>query len=77
MLVKPFDITKPYLPVVHSHADDTQLYLAFKPGSLTDQEVAVKALGDCVHAVRNWMLNDKLMINDPKTEFLVIGTKQN
>ena len=75
-LRKLFDIIEPYLPEVHSYADDTQMYLAFKPVTITDQVTAVNALGDCLHAVRNWMLNDKLMINDTKTEFLVIGTKQ-
>ena len=26
--------------------------------------------------IRNWMTNDKLLLNDDKTEFLMIGTKQ-
>ena len=26
--------------------------------------------------VRSWMINDKLMLNDDKTEFLVIGTSK-
>ena len=30
----------------------------------------------CVEVLRNWMIKDKLMINDDKTEFLLIGTRQ-
>ena len=28
---------------------------------------------NCIADVRSWMINDKLMLNDDKTEFLVIG----
>ena len=31
---------------------------------------------NCISDIRAWMLHDKLMINDNKTEFLIIGTKQ-
>lgn len=27
-----------------------------------------------IAAVRSWMINDKLMLNDDETEFMVIGT---
>ena len=29
----------------------------------------------CLCDIRSWMINDKLMINDSKTEFMLIGTK--
>ena len=29
----------------------------------------------CLCDIRNWMINDKLMINDSKTEFMFIGRK--
>ncbi len=51
-------------------------YLSFKPDKNADQVTAISALQDCVAAVRRWMLSDKLMINDKKTEFLMTGTKQ-
>ena len=31
---------------------------------------------NCIADVRSWMINDKLMLNDDKTEFLVIGTSK-
>ena len=30
----------------------------------------------CIADVRSWMINDKLMLSDGKTEFLVIGTSK-
>jgi hypothetical protein len=36
-------------------ADDTQLYLSFKPQNLLHQESAVKAMEDCIDELRNCM----------------------
>ena len=59
-----------------TYADDTQLYLSFKPNSDVDQHDAITAMEQCVKAIRNWMLAEKLSLNDDKTEFLIIGTRQ-
>ena len=57
------------------YADDTQLYLSFKP-SLQNQEKAVEAMENCIRDLRAWMLTNKLKINDSKTEFMVIGSQR-
>ena len=57
-------------------ADDTQLYLSFKPLGNTAQADAIQAMEKCIDAVRKWMIQDRLMINDDKTEFLLVGTRQ-
>jgi len=33
-------------------------------------------VGRCIEDIREWMLNDKLKLNDDKTEFIIIGTSQ-
>ena len=33
-------------------------------------------MNKCIDDIRNWMIKDRLMINDDKTEFLFIGTRQ-
>ena len=68
---KLFSIVKSHLPSVHSYADDTQLYLSFRPSESTCEAEALDAMEKCIADVRSWMINDKLMLNDDKTEFLV------
>ena len=69
---KLFEVVKRHLPSVHAYADDTQLYLAFKPGCASSTEDAVAAMEGCVNEIRAWMLCDKLKINDDKTELLIM-----
>ena len=65
-----FKIVEKHLPTTHCFADDTQLYFSFKPDDTTSQNDAINAMNKCVDDLRNWMITDKLMINDDKTEFL-------
>ena len=44
--------------------------------SATNQTDAVVAMERCISDIRTWMLTDKLKLNDDKTEFMLIGTKQ-
>ena len=37
---------------------------------------AVRATEACISDVRGWMANDQLKLNDEKTEFLIIGPRQ-
>ena len=71
-----FEIISRHLPQVHCYADDTQLYLAFKPDNGASQQLAIGTMEACIHDLRSWMIEDKLMINDDKTEFILIGTNQ-
>ena len=71
-----FDLIRSHLPDMHCYADDTQVYLSFKPGSISSEESAFSAIQSCISAIRSWLLTNKLLINDTKTEFLIIGTRQ-
>ena len=68
---KLFDIVSKHLPSVHCYADDTQLHLAFSPAVLGEDEAALNAMRDCIHDLRNWMIEDRLMLNDDKTELVL------
>ena len=73
---KLFQILKHHLPSVHTYADDTQLYLSFKPSDSSSEVEAVSAMQKCICDVRACMREHQLMLNDDKTEFLIIGTRQ-
>ena len=73
---KLFKIVEHYLPDAHCFADDTQLYLSFKPLGNTTQADAIQAMEKFMDAVSKWMIQHRLMINDDKTEFLLVGTRQ-
>ena len=73
---KLFKVVEDQLPHVHCYADDTQFYLSFKPISNTSQEDAVRVMECCIEKIRRWLSHDRLLINDDKTEFIIIGTRQ-
>jgi hypothetical protein len=73
---KLFEIIKKHLPSSHGYADDTQLYLSFCPESPVCQNYSVKVVEACITEVRAWLVSQKLKFNDLKTEFLIIGTRQ-
>ena len=75
MQVDFIDVIHHHLPTAHCFADDTELYLAFNPSSDGAQDAAITAMENCLRDIQNWMISDRLMINDEKTEFMLIGTK--
>ena len=70
------EIVEAHLPEVHSYADDSQLYLSFSPGNSLCQDAAVSAMEACIADIKKWTRQNSLMLNDDKTEFIVIGTRQ-
>ena len=71
-----FKIIFQHLPSIHGYADDTQIYLSFRPCSIHSEINAVSAIEMCIADVRSWFIANRLMINDATTEFLIIGTRQ-
>ena len=63
---KLFEIVKAHLADVHACADDTQLYLSFKPDSEDNQTEAVDAVQECIEDVRAWMAAKQLKLNEDK-----------
>ena len=55
-----------------SFADDTQLHSSCPPDQLKD---TVLDMEECISNVKDWMLRNKLKINDDKTEILLIHPK--
>ena len=74
--LKLFEIVNAHLPDIHCYADDSQLYLSFKPDSQASWDEANMAMQQCIEDIRQWILTDRLKLNDDKTEYLLIGTRQ-
>ena len=56
----------------HFYADDSQIYLSFKPSAAGEPTTSKLRIESCVHDVNNWMSANKLMLNHDKTELLVL-----
>ena len=53
----------------------TQLHFSFRPMSLESQVEASNVLESCITELRSWLISNRFMINDIKTEFLIIGSR--
>ena len=71
-----FSIISQHLPSVHGYADYTQIYLSFWPCSIHFKINAVSAIEMYIADVQSWFIANRLMINNAKTVFLIIGTHQ-
>ena len=52
-----------------------QLYMSFDPTDNEDAASVLKQLEDCISDIRMWMVENKLKLNDDKTEVLVLTSK--
>jgi hypothetical protein len=71
-----FHVAKQHLPSIQGYADDTQLYMSFRPLSDSSQEDAIKAMEASIKDIRDWMISHQLLLNDTKTEFIIVGSRQ-
>ena len=74
-LFYPFFSYLSTLSLAHGYAGDTQLYFSFQSMSLESQVEAIKVLESCIADVQSWFIANRLMINDIKTEFLIISSR--
>ena len=58
---------------IHLYADDTQLYVSCDPENV---DTAVERLEACIEEIRVWMSVNNLKLNDNKTEFVAIASRQ-
>ena len=59
----------------HFYADDTQIYMSFRPNFCTTTEIeSVKQRVEaCVQAIHLWMSKNRLKLNNDKTELLILN----
>ena len=74
--------TNPISSIIHSHSSinhhfyavDTQLYITLTP---TNFSHSIQKLKNCLSDIQNFMSANKLKLNPEKTEFILIGSKNN
>ena len=60
----------------HGYTDDTQNYLSFRPDKHDTNKIRCKEnLERCISEVHTWVHTNLLKLNDNKTEFLLIKTR--
>lgn len=59
----------------HAYADKSQLYLSFTTVNVNETS-AYCVIESVIEDIRNWMIMNKLKLNDGKTEFMVIGNRK-
>jgi hypothetical protein len=57
----------------HLYADDTQLYISFVAQDHAD---ALSLLSSTLDSVYSWLSSNRLVVNPSKTEYLLVGQKQ-
>ena len=70
------DICRRHDVSVHMYADDTQVFLSFDLYDRTQETAALRRVEACISEIRFWMIKNKLKLNDEKTEFLIVSSKQ-
>ena len=59
----------------HLYADNTQLYLSFKPSILNSKLDCITRIENCIYEINVWMTQNLLKLNSNKTEFILFGTR--
>ena len=54
----------------HFYADDTQLYNSVQSKNLLDE---IHRIEECINCVQKWMNDNMLMLNGPKTDFMIVS----
>ncbi|KAI0223362.1 putative RNA-directed DNA polymerase from transposon BS [Lamellibrachia satsuma] len=61
----------------HMYADDTQLYVEFPRDQPAHATTAIDRISRCTADVKSWMVSHNLLLNECKTEAVVISAAQN
>ena len=61
----------------HFYADDSQIYISFKPLDNTKTELVLDSVSNCLKEITFWMNSNILKLNSDKTELIVFSSGSN
>ncbi len=61
----------------HFYADDSQIYVSFKPTNTVSQKDALHHVENCLVEIVTWMNSNMLKINADKTEVIIFTSQRN
>ena len=70
------DICRKHQVAFHLYTDDTQVYLSFKPSIPSSKHECIAKIENCIEEIGIWMTHNLLKLNNDKTEFILLGTRQ-
>ena len=59
--------------IIQLYADDSQLYISFDIINPLDIEGKLETINQCLCAIKRWMLQHFMQLNESKTQFVVLG----
>ena len=59
----------------HLYADDSQIYLSFKPSISNSKFYCIARIEKCINEINIWMTQNLLKLNSDKKEFILLGTR--
>ena len=65
------DIARKFGLSIHIYADDTQLYISFKPRDPDSLAMSISNIQNCFTEIKEWMTENLLKLNGDKTELLL------
>ena len=68
------DICRKHQVAFHLYADDTQIYLSFRPSIPSSKHECIAKIEKCIDEISIWMTQNLLKLNNDKTEFILMGT---